>query len=292
MSAVIEVTGLSKYYGASCVLEDVSFRVEPGNFFALVGRNGVGKSTLMRLLMRYEPPTRGSGKIFGRELSDDPREQNSHIGYVSESLDYAISCNLKQFFNFYRTLHQKWDESVFQDVLNEMHINLNRQFKELSRGQKMQVAFAAAIAAQPKLLILDEITAVMDANARSYFMQYLGYFTKQGGTVLMATNIISEVQNFARHILLLSEGRVGLNCPVTEISKNFHKIRRMPNTDDEIYRDPNCYEVTFNSDGSISYIIPIESARRHTNWQSLQDKRGISIEEIFIYFTKSGKKRS
>ena len=291
MSAIIEATGLTKYYGTSCVLEDVTFRVEPGNFFALVGRNGVGKSTLMRLLMRYEPLTRGTGKVFGIELSEDPKEQNSLIGYVSESLDYAVQCTLKQFFHFYRALQPRWDEHVFQDVLSEMHIDLNQQFKDLSRGQKMQVAFGAAIAAQPKLLILDEITAVMDANARSYFMQYLGYFAKQGGTVFMATNIISEVQNHARHVLLLNEGRVGINCPVTEISKNFHKVRRMPGTDDAIYQDPDCQEVTFNSDGSISYVMPIESARRHKNWQSLQDKRGLTIEETFIYFSKSEKRK-
>lgn len=287
MSAVIETRGLTKFYGNTCVLEDISFRVEPGNFFALVGRNGVGKSTLMRLLMRYERPNRGSGWIMGRELTADSDAHNADLGYVSESLDYAVNCSLKQFFGYYQTLHRHWDNTIFRSVLGEMHINLDSQFKDLSRGQKMQVAFAAAIAARPKLLILDEITAVMDANARSYFMQYLGQFTKEGGTVFMATNIISEVQQYARHVLLLNDGRVGLNCPTTDIAKNFHKVRRLAGTTDPIYSDPHCTEVTVNADGSISYVLPVEAARLYTNWQKLQDKRGITIEEIFIFFTRS-----
>src|SRR5688572_26499838 len=128
MSAVIDIRGLTKFYGTSCVLEDVSFKVEPGNFFALVGRNGVGKSTLMRLLMRYERPNRGTGFIFGRELTGDSEMHNADIGYVSESLDYAVPCSLKQFFKYYQTIHRHWDNTIFNSVLREMNINVDSQF--------------------------------------------------------------------------------------------------------------------------------------------------------------------
>jgi len=287
MNYAIKTEGLTKYYGASPVIEDISFTVEPGTFFALVGKNGVGKSTLMRVLMRFESPNKGQGWVFGKDLSKDHSDFNANVGYVSESLDYAVPTSLKNFFKYYRQLYPNWDNALFERVLKEMGISTDSQFRNLSRGQRMQVAFSAALASHPKLLLLDEITSVMDANARSFFMHYLGNFTKQGGTVLMATNIIYEVQHFAQQVLLLHEGRARLNCPVSDIAKNFLKLRRMPNTSDPVFADPDCSEVTLNSDGSSSHVIPVGAAAPYANAMKLQDKRGITIEETFIYLTRN-----
>src|SRR5688572_22660020 len=121
MDYAIETTGLSKRYGNSHVLEDISFRVQPGGFFAVVGKNGVGKSTLMRILMRYEQPTSGQGWVFGRSLESDSAAFNRDIGYVSESIDYAIPTTLQNFFQHYRRLHPNWDQGIFQTVLKEVN---------------------------------------------------------------------------------------------------------------------------------------------------------------------------
>jgi len=287
MSYAIKTEGLSKFYGTTPVLDDVSFTVEPGTFFALVGKNGVGKSTLMRLLMRFEPASKGKGWVFGKDLDVDHPDFNAQVGYVSESIDYAVPTSLTNFFKFYRRNYPKWDNALFERVIREMGISMESQFRNLSRGQRMQVAFSAALASHPNLLILDEITSVMDANARSFFMHYLGNYTKQGGTVLMATNIIYEVQHFAQQVLLLHEGRAKLNCLVSDIAKNFVKVRRMPNTQDPIFADPDCSEVTLNSDGSSSHVLPIKSAEPYANAAKLTDKRAITIEEIFIYLTRN-----
>lgn len=287
MNYAIKTEGITKLYGVSPVLDDVSFKVEPGTFFALVGKNGVGKSTLLRLLMRFESPSKGKGWVFGRDLDTDHRDFNSQIGYVSESLDYAVPTSLKNFFGQYRQLYPNWDNALFERVLREMNISMDSQFRSLSRGQKMQVAFSAALASHPKLLLLDEITSVMDANARSFFMHYLGNFTKQGGTVVMATNIIYEVQHYAKQVLLLHEGKIKLDCLVSDIAKHFVKVRRMANTQDPIFADPDCAEVILNSDGSSSHILPIKSAERYQNAEKLTDKRAITIEEIFIYLTRN-----
>lgn len=287
MEYAIEARRLAKQYGGQVVLEDISFRVAAGDFYALVGKNGAGKSTLMRLLMRYERPTSGRGWIFGRELATDSQEFNSEVAYVSESIDYALPWPLETFFAEYRKLHPRWDNDTFEKVTREMNVSLHSQFRDLSRGQKMQVAFAAAIASRPKLLMLDEITAVMDAHARSYFMQYLGRFCAEGGTVMMATNIVSEVQHFAKQVLLLHEGSAKLNCPVKDIPNNFFKLRRMPGIDAPIFHDPACAEVTLNSDTSVSYVLPLEAARHYDGYGKLRDNRGITIEEIFIYFTRN-----
>jgi ABC-2 type transport system ATP-binding protein len=288
MSTAIELKEITKHYGSSSALRGVSLMIEQGKFYILLGKNGAGKSTLMRILMRYEMPDSGSGLVLGEPLDSERDEFNLDVGYVSEALDYQLPMRMKQLFSYFAELYPRWDQTLFESMLRELRIDLSRHFKELSRGQKMQVAFAAAAAIHPKILVLDEITAVLDANARGFFMDYLGRFVRKGGTVVMATNIVSEVQNHADHMILLHEGRVSLDVPVTELPKLFVKVRRPMGLSHPIFGSNECVEVALNSDGSTSYIASGELATKLDLPAALRDHRGITAEEIFIFFTRRG----
>jgi ABC-2 type transport system ATP-binding protein len=287
MNWAIELDNVTKYYGSNAALKGVNLKLEAGRFYILLGKNGAGKSTLMRLLMRYEIPDSGTGSVLGRSLESESDDFNLEIGYVSEALDYQLPMRMKQLFSYFAEIYPNWDQNLFEGMLRELKIDLNRRFKELSRGQKMQVAFAAAAAIRPKLLVLDEITAVLDANARGFFMDYLGRFVRQGGTVVMATNIVSEVQNYANHMILMHDGHVSLDVPVSELSKLFVKIRRRDNDQHPAF-EQSSVEVSLNSDGSTSHILTRAEAGRLGVPDALYDYRGITAEEIFIYFTRGG----
>lgn len=287
MTPAIELRNISKFYGKNQALKGVSLSLRPGGFYILLGKNGAGKSTLMRILMRYEPPDEGHGTVLGQPLESESDGFNLQIGYVSEAIDYVLPLKMKKLFAYFAEIYPDWDQKLFEGVLAELRIDLNKHFRELSRGQKMQVAFAAAIAIRPKILLLDEITAVLDANARGFFMDYLGKFTREGGTVVMATNIVSEVQNHANHVVLLSDGKVSLDSSFTELPDRFVKIRRKPGDRTAIFDDGECIDVALNSDGSTSHIVTREVAARFRLAPDLIDHRGITAEEIFIYFTRS-----
>lgn len=192
-----------KSYGKQSVLNQLSFQLEEGKFYALLGKNGAGKSTLLKILLRVELPTSGTTHICGHSLEEDHGDQNQSIGYVSESLDYTFPLSVQKLFTHFKHFYPNWDQSLFDLILQTLRLDPSKIFLQLSRGQKMQVAFAAALAMQPKIVFLTEITAVLDASARSYFMKLLGQFTKNGGTVLMATNLVTEVQHYADYLLLL-----------------------------------------------------------------------------------------
>ncbi|MBI3557673.1 MAG: ABC transporter ATP-binding protein [Deltaproteobacteria bacterium] len=288
MSLAIKLVNVTRSYGSNLALRGVSLELEAGNFYILLGKNGAGKSTLMRLLMRYEMPDTGSGTVLGQPIDSESDAFNLEIGYVSESLDYHLPLRMNKLFSYFAEIYPRWDRAIFEGMLRELRIDLNKHFRELSRGQKMQVAFAAAAAIQPKLLILDEITAVLDANARAFFMDYLGRFTRQGGTVVMATNIVSEVQNYANHMILMHDGLVSLDVPVRDLSKLFLKIRRAQNEPHPIFNTTDCVEVALNSDGSTSHIVSRELSQKFEVPERLHDYRGITAEEIFIYFTRGG----
>lgn len=287
MSPTITLKNISKHYGSQRALNSVSLEFHGGGFYVLLGKNGAGKSTLMRILMRYEQPDEGTGTILGAPLESDDDKLNLDIGYVSEALEIALPLRLNRLFSQFSEIYPRWDQKLFEGMLSELRIDLNKYFRELSRGQKMQVAFAAALAIHPKVLLLDEITAVLDANARSFFMDYLNRFTRNNGTVVMATNIVSEVQNFANHMVLLHNGHVNLDIPFSDLSKRFVKIRRRPNDNAALFSDKECVEVCLNSDGSTSHVMPRELADRNTLSPDVLDNRGITAEDIFIYFTRS-----
>lgn len=288
MKIAVELTNISKYYGSSRALQNVSLQFREGGFYILLGKNGAGKSTLMKVLMRYETPDSGSGTVLGFPLESESNDFNLEIGYVSEALDYHLPLRMNRLFSYFSEIYPKWDQSLFEGVLHELKIDLKKHFRELSRGQKMQVAFSAAIAIHPKLLLLDEITAVLDANARGFFMGYLGKFVRSGGTVVMATNIVSEVQNYADHMVLLHDGSVSLDVPVSDLSKLFLKIRCRPGERHRVCDEKACVEVSLNSDGSASYIVGRDVAVSYEIPQQLLDHRGITAEEIFVYFTRRG----
>lgn len=285
---MIELRDITKSFGKRSVLKQVSLKFDRGKFYALLGRNGAGKSTLMRILLRCELPDSGTGKLFDQDLDSDSPEPNFEIGYVSESLNYQIPIKIAGLFSKLGKLYPKWNQRLFDDTLKRLRLDTNQFFRELSRGQKMQVAFAAAIAIEPSVIVLDEITSVLDASARSYFMSYLGKFVKAGGTVLMATNIVSEVQHFADHIILLDSGSVKVDSPLADLSKLYSKLRRQVGQDHEVFRDSTCVELSVNSDKSTSYLIDATRTLRYQIPEALYDRREITAEELFVYYTREG----
>jgi len=284
--SVIRIENAIKSFGSQAVIRGVSFNLEPGHFYALLGKNGAGKSTLMRLLMRYDSLDQGEGWIGGRSFESDADDLNLEVGYVSEMIDYGVAEPIGRFTRIFARLYPKWDQKKFDDVLSRLRLNPQRLFRELSRGQKMQVVFAVAIAIQPRILILDEITSVLDADARAYCLKFLGDFVQGGGTVLMATNLVSEVQHYADHLLLLEDGKLELNCPLKEAAARFVKLRRPKDFSHGIFELSSCAQVGLNSDGSTSHLVESAQIAGHGIPDEIRDRRGVTAEELFIYFTR------
>lgn len=274
---VLSLQGLRKSYGPNKVLDGISLEVGPGALVSLVGPNGAGKSTLLRLLMRTEFPDAGDAHVLGRSIHEDDPAFNADIGYVSETLDYRMPRSMTKVAGLLGGLHARWDQALFDELVGKFGLPLANRPDEVSRGQKMQFAFALAMAARPRLLILDEITAVLDASVRLYVMNHLKAFTQTGGTVLIATNILSEVQHFADRLVIIGNGGVIFDQATSEFARGFAKYRARPG-------DPapaGGREVGVNSDGSVSYLVP-----REHRVSLAEDQRGITPEDLFIYHSR------
>jgi ABC-type multidrug transport system ATPase subunit len=206
--AAIEVRDIRKRYGRNEVLRGVTFSLEAGKFHTLVGHNGAGKSTLLRILGRHEAPSSGTGALLGRPLDADLAEHGRDVALVSEATDYAVPVPLGAFFRQFPRIHAGWDWPAFEAMMRARGLDLDKAFAALSRGQKMQVACAAALAGQPRVVLVDEITAVLDDRARPYFVDALAGVCRRGGTVLMATNLVTEASAVVDREIRIEDGRL------------------------------------------------------------------------------------
>lgn len=289
---ILETYGLSKKYHGKTVLEDINFQLEKGSFCALLGENGAGKSTLLNILMGQEYSDRGTGKVLNISLDKDLSFQKNQIGLVTEKLDYDVPLSVGKFFDRYSEFFDNWDNELFLQLMNDRKLELSRNFSEFSRGQKMQIALISALAIRPTLLLIDEITSVLDIYARKFFIEILKKFTKEGGTVLITTNIISEIEYATDRIIILDKGKICLNENVNDIPSKFIKIRNASHQDHPIFKHEGCFWSGNNSDGSSSFIVPCNVASQFQLPDEILDKRSITLDEIFIYFIKTGDDRS
>lgn len=283
MTAALELTGIRKAYYGQEILQDIELKLEAGRFYLLAGPNGVGKSTLMRILMRQERFDAGEGSVLGFPLSEDRAGQGSRVALVSEATDYALPLSLREIFARFPRIHPRWDASRFHELQGALGFDLSKRFSDLSRGQKMQVAMAAAFASRPELWLLDEVTSVLDARARELIVEKLRAEVDAGATVVLSTNIVTEVQHVADHLLVLRDGRLAIDSPLREVSKLFTRLRRAPKVDHPLFLLPACRAIGADSDGTRSYLIETREAGVIPG--VFVDPEPVTAEEVFIYYT-------
>jgi len=208
---VISVEHLTKYYGATRAVEDVSFHVPAGTVAALLGPNGSGKSTLMRVLTGYLSPTAGRVAVGGIDVADRPLAARRQIGYLPEQVSLYPELTVQRFLGFVaavkglggaarrRAVSEVIDRCGLSDVARKLT-------GKLSKGYRQRVGLAQALVGDPPLLVLDEPTVGLDPVQTVEMRTLLRSLT--GRTVLLSTHILSEASALCSHILILHHGRL------------------------------------------------------------------------------------
>ncbi len=253
---------------------------------ALLGHNGAGKSTLLRILAGQEFPTKGAGMILNSPIGRDLGEKKAKIGLVSENIHFDFQVSLKVFFDHYREIFPEWNDFLFHDLLKKTEIKLNRDFSSFSRGQRMQLVMIAALSINPKLLLVDEVTSVLDIKARKYFIKLIKEFCQQGGSCVLTSNIIYELQGVISRLVILDRGKIKLNSTVEEQMSHLVKLRKSAN--EELPKDflKVAKWVGINSDGSDTYVLEKENAQYFKHMEA--DRRKLTLAEIFMFYSEKG----
>lgn len=203
----IEIQGLRKEYGRVVAVDHVSFSVQPGELVALIGHNGAGKSTTIKVLTGQLLPTQGSVHIAGVDVLKDPGEARKKLGYVPEDPRLYDYLTCREFLELVADLrgHVGIDEALALAGLGE---DADRLIREYSQGMRRRTALAAAVLGKPPVLVLDEAINGLDPPSANRVKSGLRALCDDGAAVLLSTHVLDTVERLADRVVMLAHGRV------------------------------------------------------------------------------------
>jgi len=213
--AAIEVRGLTRFFGGKCAVDQASFCVPRGSVFALLGRNGSGKSTMTRMLLGLLEPTRGSATVLGEDCRNLSPATRGRIGYVAEGHPLIGWMRVRDLESFQRSFYRQWDGRLFQAVID--HFGLDRKAKagNLSRGQRAGLSLALVLAARPELLVMDDPSMGLDPVARRTLLEAMILVTRDAGhTIFFTSHVLDDVERVADHVAILDRSVLRVSAPV------------------------------------------------------------------------------
>jgi ABC-2 type transport system ATP-binding protein len=226
MTASIHAANVTVRYGRKTAVDGVTLSVAPGSVYALLGRNGTGKSSLVRCLLGMLRPDGGHAELFGEDVWRHRTKLMDRVGVVPEEADAPPEMRVRDLGWFSSKLYSRWQQAAFDGRIGRFGIAPAARIGELSKGQKKQVSLALALATSPELLVLDDPTLGLDVVARkSLFEEVLGDMADRGITVLVTTHDLAAVENIADRTGILSEGRLVLDEEVETLKARFRRIR-------------------------------------------------------------------
>jgi ABC-2 type transport system ATP-binding protein len=220
---MIRADNLWKKFGRHDALRGLSFSVPEGSAYALIGANGAGKTTAIRILMNILEAERGSAAVLGvdsRRIS--PREL-AQIGYVSENQDIPKSLTVAEYLDYLRPFYPRWDKSLEASVMRELRLPRDRRIGDLSHGMRMKAALACALPFRPKLLILDEPLSGVDSLVRDDFMAGL-VRQLEDTTVLISSHELSEIEGVATHVGFIEAGKLLFEESMGDLTARFREV--------------------------------------------------------------------
>jgi ABC-2 type transport system ATP-binding protein len=211
----LETTGLSVSYGRHTVVEQLTLSVPRGSVFALLGRNGAGKSSLLRVLLGERPPSAGRVRLLGEDPWAHRARLMEHVGVVHEDPDAPPEMTAAALSTFCSRLHRRWDGAAVAERLRRFEVPGERRFGSLSKGQKGAVMLALAMGHSPELLLLDDPTLGLDVVARdTVFGEVIGDLADRGTTVFVATHELRAIEGIADQVAILHGRRLVLSGPL------------------------------------------------------------------------------
>jgi ABC-2 type transport system ATP-binding protein len=223
MTAIIEVTGLTKSYGSKRGITDVSFQVDEGEVFGFLGPNGAGKTTTIRLLMALLKADAGTARIAGMDVWEQSVAIKKIVGYSPG--EPALDPNLTggQILEYFGHLRGGVDQAYLKQLVQRLDLDPTRKFRQYSSGNKRKVVLIQAFMHRPRLLILDEPTNGLDPINQQEFTRLVAEAREAGSTVFLSSHILSEVEQVCDRVGIIREGqlvRVGGVAELKDIKRH------------------------------------------------------------------------
>jgi ABC-2 type transport system ATP-binding protein len=221
----IETRDLVKRYGSIAAVDGLSLSVPRGAVYALVGRNGSGKTTTIRMLLDLSLPDAGTARVLGMDCRAERVKVLERVGYVSDR-PLLSGWTGEQLVRFNRGFYPRWSDELVARYVRVFDIPMKQKFRNLSRGNQTKMWLMLALAQQPDVLVLDEPTAGLDPVVTDQLMRVLVEdVASEGRTVFLSSHHLSEVERIADWVGMIDKGKLLLEAPMEDLRARFRRIQ-------------------------------------------------------------------
>ena len=271
----IEINGLTKEY-KDFKLDNITLKLPSGCIMGLVGENGAGKSTTIKLILGMIKKQSGSVTVLGKDNSVMDKDD---IGIVLDEVGIPDCLNAVQVGKIMKNIYKKWDSAVYEGYLNRLSVPANKKFKDFSKGMKMKLGLAVALSHDPKLLILDEATSGLDPVVRDDLLDIFAEFTRnEEHSILISSHIVSDLEKICDYIAFINKGRLMLCEEKDALYEQFGVIHCSKDDFDHIPHDA--------VKGKKITPYGVDAIVRRDAVPESIEVYPISIEELFVFMVK------
>lgn len=307
----IEVSNLIFEYPGKLALDDVSFSIKPQSITALVGPNGAGKTTLLTCMAALARPLSGTILVDDEDILIEPRKYHQKIGYLADFFGLYEELTVRQCLQYVGLAHNIPEENIQQCIeetasLVEIENHLHKKAKTLSRGLRQRLAIGQTLIHAPEILFLDEPSSGLDPEARYQFSKLLLKLSSEGKTIIVSSHILSELEDYATHMLVLRDGKIqehsGINQPQSSDKRNmilslaepFDGAERLLGNFSNVFevrRNELNYEFQFEGDSFAQHQLLKQLIDGGIPICSITDSK-VDLQEIYVnkYGSKDKKK--
>jgi len=288
MSATpIRFERLTHDYGSHRALHDLTLSVPEGSIYALLGRNGAGKTTALKCLLGFQTPTRGRAELLGYNSMDLPPAERGRIGYVAEGQQLIPWMTVNGLVNLQARSFPGFDRERCHQWLDRLGLPLKRRVFRLSRGMRAQLALALALATHPSVVILDDPAMGLDAVVRREFLEVMiELIQEEGRTLLFTSHILQDVERVADRVGILVDGVLRVDASVEKLKSSVLRYRC------DLEAGPaelSGVVATRRMPGELSLTVvgaaaEVEAALRAHGATSVDIER-LALEDLFIDYT-------
>jgi len=309
---MIEIKNLTKKFGNTVVLDDLSINVKKGEILGFLGPNGAGKSTTMKIITSFWSPTKGSVKVDGVDVTKDSALTRSKIGYLPETVPLYEDMRVYEYLRFVaevRGINKSEIKTRIKEVVGDCGLSsvVRKPIDELSKGFRQRVGLAQAIIHKPDILILDEPTTGLDPNQISEIRDLIKKIGQEK-TVIFSTHILSEVSATCDRVIIINKGKivaegtpaelakkaggkemiyVKIKGPKDEILKYFEKMEKINNVEISDKESEDIHGYKIEPKEGIDLREDLSKAVMNGGWSILEfSQKSISLEDVFKELTK------
>ena len=290
MKNILEIKNLTKYYGKTLAVKDLSLELYEGEIFGFIGPNGAGKSTTIRSIMNLINKTKGEVYFLGEKLTKDNLTLKKQIGYLPSEVFLYEDLTVKEMLDYHESFYKKNLSKRRKELVKKLKLDESKKIEDLSLGNQKKLGIVLAFMHEPKLLILDEPTSGLDPIMQQVFYDLLQEEKEKGTTIFYSTHILSEISKICDRVGIIKEGTLLKVESIKELqSKNLTNVTIISNEIEKITKELKI-EVETLDEKTIKFKNTLDS----NNLIKILSKYEIekllieepTLEDIFLHYYK------